>query len=56
MKRHPQEMPSLRRTTDRPRSYQAEVFVANSFSEYEALQAQGVVVEMLILDPVFRVC
>ena len=38
------------------RSQQGEVFVASSFAEYEALQAQGVVVEMVIVDPVFRVC
>jgi hypothetical protein len=32
----------------------AEVFVASSFDEYEALQAEGVIVEMLLIDPVFR--
>ena len=42
--------------TELLRSRQAEVFVAASFSEYEALQAQGVVVEIVIVDPVFRVC
>ena len=42
--------------TDLLRSQQAEVFVASSFAEYEALQAEGVVVEMVIVDPVFRLC
>ena len=37
-------------------SQQAEVFVASSFREYETLQAEGVVVEMVIVDPVFRIC
>ena len=37
------------------RSHGAEVFVAASFDEYEALQAEGVVPEMLVVDPVFRV-
>jgi hypothetical protein len=36
------------------RSQHAEVFVASSFEEYEALQAEGVVVEMMVIDPVFR--
>ena len=38
------------------RSQRAEVFVASSFAEYESLQPEGVVVEMVIVDPVFRVC
>jgi len=37
------------------RSRQAQVFVATSFEEYAALQAEGVVVEMVVVDPVFRV-
>jgi hypothetical protein len=37
------------------RSCSAEVFVASSFCEYEMLQAQGVVAEMLVVDPVFRI-
>jgi hypothetical protein len=41
--------------TDLLRSQQAEVFVASSFDE-EALKTEGVVVEMVIVDPVFRVC
>ena len=32
----------------------AEVFVASSFAEYERLQADGVVFEVLVVDPVFR--
>ena len=32
----------------------AEVYVASNFDEYEVLQEEGVVVEMLILDPIFR--
>ena len=38
------------------RGQRAEVFVASTFAEYEALHAEGVVVEMVIVDPVFRVC
>ena len=34
------------------RSQQAQVYV--SFSEYDRLQMEGVAVEMLIVDPVFR--
>ena len=36
------------------KSYDAEVFVASSFGEYERLQADGVVFEILIIDPVFQ--
>jgi hypothetical protein len=38
------------------RGQQAAVYVASSFAEYHSLQAAGVVVEMVIVDPVFRVC
>jgi hypothetical protein len=30
-------------------------YVASSFDEYAALQADGVALEMLVLDPVFRI-
>jgi hypothetical protein len=33
----------------------AEVFVASSFTEYARLQEDGLVVEMLIVDPVFKI-
>ena len=33
----------------------AEVYAASSFSEYERIQSEGVVVEMLVVDPVFRI-
>ena len=36
------------------KSYDAEVFVATSFREYERLQADGAVFEVLIVDPVCR--
>ena len=32
----------------------AEVFAAASWEEYVRLQEEGVVVEMAVLDPVFR--
>ena len=32
----------------------AEVFVAGSWEEYARLQEEGVVVEMAVVDPVFR--
>jgi len=32
-----------------------DVYVASSFDEYAALQADGVALEMLVLDPVFRI-
>ena len=35
-------------------SQQAQVYVASSFGEYDGLQMEGVAVEMLIVDPVFR--
>jgi hypothetical protein len=41
--------------TDLLRSREAVVFVASSFAEYDELQRQGLVVEMVIVDPVFRV-
>ena len=31
----------------------AEVYVATSFAEYDRLQDEGVVVEMLVVDPVW---
>ena len=34
----------------------AEVFAASSWAEYERLQQEGVVVEMCVVDPVFRLC
>ena len=37
------------------RSQQAAVLVASSSEEYEPLQAEGVVAEELLVDPVFRV-
>ena len=40
--------------TDLLRSRQAEVYVATSIDEYDRIQREGVVVEMLVLDPVFR--
>ena len=40
--------------TDRLHGRQAEVYVASSFAEYDRLQIEGVAVEMLIADPVFR--
>jgi len=33
----------------------AEVFAAASWEEYARLQQEGVMVEMVMLDPVFRV-
>ena len=33
----------------------AEVFAATSWEEYARLQEEGVVVEMAVVDPVFRV-
>jgi hypothetical protein len=36
------------------RQQHADVFIASSFDEYEALQVEGVVIEILIVDPVFR--
>ena len=35
------------------RTREAVVFVAASFSEYECLRCEGMVVEMLVVDPVF---
>jgi hypothetical protein len=37
------------------RERKAEVYVATSFAEYHAIQAQVVVPEMLVVDPFFRV-
>lgn len=37
------------------RSRQAEVYVATSFDEYDHLQTQGIIFEMLVVDPTFRV-
>ena len=31
-----------------------DVYVATSFAEYDRLQEEGVVVELLVVDPVFR--
>ena len=39
--------------TELLRSRDAEVFVASSFEEYDELQRQGVVFEMIVVDPVF---
>ena len=36
------------------RSQQAQVYVASSFGEYDRLQMEGVAVEMLVVDPWFR--
>jgi hypothetical protein len=33
----------------------ADVYVASSFDEYASIQGDGVAVEMLVLDPVFRI-
>ena len=37
------------------RSREAEVYVASSFEEHDEMQRQGLVVEMLVVDPVFGV-
>jgi len=37
------------------RSREAEVFVASSYEDYDELQRQGLVVEMLVVDPVYMV-
>lgn len=40
--------------TDLLRSRKSEVYVATSINEYFRLQLDGVVVETLVVDPVFR--
>lgn len=35
---------------------EADVYGAATWEEYERLQAEGVVSEMLVVDPVFRLC
>jgi hypothetical protein len=37
------------------RGLNAIVHVATSFGEYRRIQDEGVVVEMLVVDPVFRI-
>ena len=34
----------------------AEVYSASSWDEYARIQQEGVVVEMCVVDPVFRLC